>query len=356
MHTIVGSWNGSPKLIAEKQLRIERFVRCASPSRGTLLAGENIDIFLSVLTNLVGLIPAVGGTPLYEVTKRIALEIIRSRRTMPSLVPGLEAMMPQSPLVALLNNLEAPALGAMGVIAGDIEGGNWLKRLGVFANDHIIYEARDNDLVVNTDAMFHGARRDLAAYVFDQGGDVSHFNYFRNPRTRASLVDWLAAPTGERPPTFHELEADEFEPVPMLRSMQTRAGADQPIVFVLPGIMGSHLNIGDREVWLHYVALLRGGLGDLADVDATNVRAGRPRRRRLPRVVRVPAELSRGDPVRVRLAPIGDRRGAAAGRRGRQRVAADTATGAHRRSQHGRAGGARDDRGATRPVGPHVRA
>ena len=160
----------------------------------------------------------------------------------------------------------------MGVIAGDIESGNWLKRLGVFASDHIIYEARDNDLVVNTDAMFHGARRDLAGYVFDQGGDVSHFNYFRNPRTRAALVDWLAAPAGDRPPTFHELTSDEFEPVPMLRSMQTRAGADQPIVFVLPGIMGSHLNIGDREVWLRYVALLRGGLGDLADVDAVKVR------------------------------------------------------------------------------------
>ena len=258
------------KLIAEKQLRVERFVRCASPSRGTLLVGENVDIFLSVLTNLVGLIPGVGGTPLYEVTKRIALEIIRSRKK-PSLVPGLEAMIPRSPLVAVLNSLEAPAVGAMGVIAGDIESGNWLKRLGLFASDHIIYEARDNDLVVNTDAMFHGARRDLAGYVFDQGGDVSHFNYFRNPRTRGALVDWLAAPTGERPTTFHEIEADEFEPVPMLRSMQTRASADQPIVFVLPGIMGSHLNIGEREVWLRYPALERGGLGDLADVKAKNV-------------------------------------------------------------------------------------
>src|SRR5262249_23709098 len=35
--------------IVHKQLRIERFVRCASPARGTLLAGENIDTFLSVL-------------------------------------------------------------------------------------------------------------------------------------------------------------------------------------------------------------------------------------------------------------------------------------------------------------------
>ena len=182
-------------------------------------------------------------------------------------------MIPKSPLVALLNNLTAPAVGAMGVIAGDIEGGNWLKRIGVFASDHFIYEARDNDLVVNTDAMFHGARRDVAGYVFDQGADVSHFNYFRNPRTRAALVELaLRRRPGSRPPTFHELVAGEFEPVPMLRSMQTRAGADQPIVFVLPGIMGSHLNIGDREVWMHYLALLRGGLGDLADVNATNVR------------------------------------------------------------------------------------
>ncbi len=259
------------ELIAHKQLRVERFVRCASPSRGTLLAAENIDIFLSVLTNLVGLIPGVGGTPLYEVTKRIALEIIKNR-TVPSLVPGLEAMIPKSPLVALLNNLTEPALGAMGVIAGDIQGGNWLKRIGVFASDHIVYEARDNDLVVNTDAMFHGARREVAGYVFDQGSDVSHFNYFRNPRTRAALVEWLGAPPGNRPATFHEVVAGELEPVPMLRSMQTRAGADQPIVFLLPGIMGSHLNIGDREVWMHYLALQRGGFADLADVTATNVR------------------------------------------------------------------------------------
>ena len=196
------------ELIAHKQIRVERFVRCASPSRGTLLAAENIDIFLSVLTNLVGLIPGVGGTPLYEVTKRIALEIIKNR-TQPSLVPGLEAMIPKSPLVALLNNLTDPAAGAMGVIAGDIQGGNWLKRIGVFASDHIVYESRDNDLVVNTDAMFHGARHAVTGYVFDRGSDVSHFNYFRNPRTRSALVEWLAAPPeNARPPSMRSSRAN----------------------------------------------------------------------------------------------------------------------------------------------------
>ncbi len=38
----------------------------------------------------------------------------------------------------------------------------------------------------------------------------------------------------EWPESFQEIAADEaFEPVPMLRSMQTRGGADQPVVFVV---------------------------------------------------------------------------------------------------------------------------
>ncbi|MBU8817758.1 CHAT domain-containing protein [Mycolicibacterium goodii] len=258
------------ELIAHKQLRIERFVRCASPSRGTLLAGQNLDTFLSVLTNLIGLIPPVGGTPLYEVIKRVTLEIVRNR-TEPSRVPGLEAMMPGSPLVALLNNLTAQ--GAMGVIAGDIEGGNLLKRIGVFASDQIIYGSRDNDLVVNTDSMFHGAGRALSGYVFDQGSDVSHFAYFRNPRTRGALTEWLVAADGTWPSTFRKIDPGVLEPVPMQRSPQARTTADRPIVLVLPGIMGSELSVGEREVWMRYLALLRGGLGDLGDVAAANVRA-----------------------------------------------------------------------------------
>jgi CHAT domain-containing protein/pimeloyl-ACP methyl ester carboxylesterase len=256
--------------IAQKQLRIERFVRCASPARGTLLAGENIDTFLSVLTNLVGLIPGIGGTPLYEVVKRVTLQIVKNR-TKPELIPGIEAMMPTSPLVAFLNDADEEAAGVLGVVAGDIEGGGWLKRLGVFLTDHALYENKDNDLVVNTDSMFHGARRGAAYYVFDQGADVSHFNYFKNERTRASLLAWLGAKPGEIPPGFSAIGEGEVEPVPMLRSMQTRAGVMQPIVFVLPGIMGSHLTVGESRVWLNYLALLAGGLGDLSDIETKNI-------------------------------------------------------------------------------------
>ncbi len=182
--------------LADKQLRVERFVRCASPSRGTLLASENVDSFLSVLTNLVGLIPGVGGTPLYEVTKRIALEVIRNR-TEPALVPGIEAMMPGSPLAALLNNLEArwPVRSASSRATSRAATGS---SASVSSSPiRFLYEGRDNDLVVNTDAMFHGARRDVAGYVFDRGADVSHFNYFRNPRTRAALVELVLCTAGK---------------------------------------------------------------------------------------------------------------------------------------------------------------
>jgi hypothetical protein len=186
------------------------------------------------------------------------------------LVPGIEAMMPQAPLVALLNNVKTPAGGDIGVVAGDISGGNWLKRFGVFASDHIIYEARDNDLVVNTDAMFHGARRSVAGYVFDQGADVSHFNYFRNPRTRAALLDWLSEKPGKCPGSFNELPVQAFEPVPMPRAAQMRDGADRPVVFVLPDVMGSQLNIRDSNVWLCHSELLTGGITRLA-VEAEGV-------------------------------------------------------------------------------------
>jgi CHAT domain-containing protein len=260
------------ELLAAKKFRVQRFVRCASPARGTLLASENIDQFLSVLTNLIGLIPGLVGNPLYEVVKRTTLEIVKNR-TEPALIPGIEAMIPSSPLVAFLNVAEEEAGGALGVVAGDIEGGGWLKRLGVFLTDKFIYESRDNDLVVNTDSMFYGAtRKEPTYYVFDQGADVNHFNYFKNERTRAALAHWLMAPAGSRPPSeFHEIVGDTLHPVPMLRSIQTRSGAAQPIVFVLPGIMGSHLKVRADQVWLNYLTLASGGLGLLADIDSKDV-------------------------------------------------------------------------------------
>jgi len=258
------------ELLQAKALKIDRVLRCACPARGTLLASDNTDQFLSVLTNLVGLIPGLAGSPLYEVVKRITLQTAKNRWD-PAQLPGIEAMTPTSPLVQLLNT-QRDARGELGVVAGDIEGGHWLQRLGAFITDQFIYENRDNDLVVNTDSMFEGAVRKDAYYVFDQGGDVTHFNYFRNERTRGAMQRWLTAAGSAPPPEFRPLEEDIVAPVPMHRALQKRAGAAQPMVFVLPGVMGSQLARDDDRIWLHFLRLAAGGLADLHDVAGDAVR------------------------------------------------------------------------------------
>jgi len=256
-------------LLDQKQLRVVRYARVACPARGTLLASENIDEFLSILTNLIGLIPGLGTSAIYQVVKRVTLEVVK-QRMQPSVIPGIEAMIPESPLVALLNNARK-ATGALGVIAGDIEGGNWLKQLGVFVTDRFIYEGRDNDLVVNTDSMFSGAHRTDVHYVFHQGSTVNHFNYFRNEPTRAALVRWITAPEERVPEEFLRLDVQRPMPVPTLRSIQKRTAAAQPVVFVLHGILGSQLQRAGNLIWLDYADLLIGGLARIRDLEDAQV-------------------------------------------------------------------------------------
>jgi triacylglycerol esterase/lipase EstA (alpha/beta hydrolase family)/tetratricopeptide (TPR) repeat protein len=258
-------------ILAEKQFRVQRFARAACPARGTLLASENLDQFLSVLTYLVGLIPGLGQSPLYEIVKRITLETAH-RRWEPQMLSGLEAMTPTSPLVALLNAAKGGASGSLGVIAGDIQGGNWLKRFGVLVSDRFIYENRDNDLVVNTNSMFEGAARTTARYVYDRGSDVSHFNYFKNKRTRARVAQWIIAPNELALSDFRPLAEAKVEPVPLDRSNE-RGGTDRPVVFVVPDLMGSDLHADGTRIWLNYEALARGDFDQLADVHDAKVAA-----------------------------------------------------------------------------------
>ena len=79
--------------------RSSRTMSCwwvASPAQGTLLASANLDLFLSGLLTLIGQLPFFFGSPYYSAFKRVVLEIAR-QRTNAHLVPGIEAMLPDSP-------------------------------------------------------------------------------------------------------------------------------------------------------------------------------------------------------------------------------------------------------------------
>jgi len=156
-------------LLRQKKFVVDRYVRVACPARGTRLLSSNLDVFLSGLSALVSI--ALPGQPIVAALQRIVLEVARNRAD-PVLVPGIEAMLPESPMGRLLGLAKAkPA--EMAVIAGDIEGGGVLQRIGVMFTDWMFFDSVRNDLVVDTRSMYAGlGAREGARALFDQGPEV----------------------------------------------------------------------------------------------------------------------------------------------------------------------------------------
>jgi CHAT domain-containing protein/pimeloyl-ACP methyl ester carboxylesterase len=272
------------KLLKQKQFIIQRYVRVGCPARGTLLASGNLDIFLSALLTLIGRVPYLYGNPLYHAFKRIVLEIVKNR-TNAKLVPGIEAMLPDSPMARFLAMAKPQESIQLAIIAGDIEGGGLLKRLGVLFTDYAFFSGIDNDLVVDTDSMYAGiARQAGGRALFEQGPATSHFHYFQNATTRAALRDWLTAEDVEQLQLFTARPADLQEPTLAEEEGRTaairlrRGGAAEstlPIVVVLPGIMGSHLwKNDDDRIWFDVSDIAIGGLKDLRWRTGTGSAAG----------------------------------------------------------------------------------
>jgi CHAT domain-containing protein/pimeloyl-ACP methyl ester carboxylesterase len=262
------------KILKQKQFIIQRYARVGCPARGTMLASGNLDIFLSALLTLIGRVPYLYGNPLYYACKRIVLEIVKNR-TNAKLVPGLEAMLPDSPMTRFLATAKPQTSTQLGIIAGDIEGGGLLKRLGVLFTDYAFFSGIDNDLVVDTDSMYAGiAPRAGARALFEQSPATSHFHYFQNAGTREALRDWLVVDDLERLKLFTALPVGVEEPTlaeerSRALSIRRRGGdadADTtlPVVVVLPGIMGSHLwKNNDDRIWFDPADIATGGLKDI---------------------------------------------------------------------------------------------
>ena len=187
---------------------------------------------------------------------------IAKNRTNPHLVPGIEAMLPDSPMARLLADAPPRPDIAMSVIAGDIEGGNLLARLGVLLTDFLLFDREDHDLVVNTTAMLAGiAPKAHARVLFDRGADVSHFRYFTNVGTRSALRDWLVALDPATVDAFHPLPDPKDYAAALAAATRDVPATDRPVVVVLPGVMGSYLQANGRDrVWFDPVDIATGGL------------------------------------------------------------------------------------------------
>jgi len=266
-----------------KGLKIERVVRVACPARGTLLASKRFDAYLSVLK--WGL--ELGAVPVAPQLVDFLHEVAR-RRADPAELPGIEAMMPGSPLVQWLNGGSEVIPGELRVVAGDMEGdsiGSWVKTL---LSDAFYWT--DNDLVVQTRSMYGGAPRAAtatgagASFLLDRGAKVSHFNYFANERTVKAIANALleAAPADFAtigPLSWAGQDASgtrAAKAVARSRGGPDANPAERPAVFVLPGILGSNLKLDGKRIWLGFRFI--NGLKKLAwdPATATRVEADGP--------------------------------------------------------------------------------
>ncbi|RKT46632.1 DUF7379 domain-containing protein [Thiocapsa rosea] len=246
-------------LIEQKKLRVRRFVRVASPSRGTTLASGRLDRWLSILANLAGF--GAKGVPGLQLAEGFMdlLVAVAQKATRPEELPGLAAMGPGSPLIRLLNGSGERVPGALYAVAGDIQGDGLWSRAKLLIPD--LFFAGDHDLVVNTGSMYGGPSYETRLHLFDRGPSATHFNYFVNPTSAPQVVAALTAP--RTPPVFTPITAElAAEPV---RGAREREGAERrPVLFLLPGIMGSGLAVDGRPVWLDVKAIAGGGIADLA--------------------------------------------------------------------------------------------
>jgi pimeloyl-ACP methyl ester carboxylesterase/tetratricopeptide (TPR) repeat protein len=236
-------------LTRDKRLRVERVVRVACPSRGTLLASKRLDAYLSVFKWTLQL----AGIPVAPQLVSFLTDVARQRFDA-DLIPGLAAQVPDSPLVQWLHQGEAPVPGSLRVVAGDMQGdsvSSWLKTLIADA-----FYWTDNDLVVQTRSMYGGMPRATgAAFVLDRGSAVSHFGYFSNETTVLAIVEALLR---EIPKDFRPIGAlswagqDASGIRGASRTATSGPATSKPALVLLPGIVGSNLKAGGDRIWLSW--------------------------------------------------------------------------------------------------------
>ena len=259
------------KKLQEKRPEVTRFVRVACPARGTGLADERLDLFFNMLLwgagNLSRLIPGDADL-LQDLAAAIRTVLMRTikQRFDPRVLPGLECMVPGTPLQRFINNNARSLRGRLAVITGNADVS--LNPLQLIATALLnVYYREPNDWIVETGSMTGGHPRLEPLWVAaDKGGHVSHFYYFRNQQSVSALLDALSdsADTNRfvvrtRPPTI------------TATGLRVRGATPAPTagtVFFLPGFPGSHLRqLQDRRrIWLDAGVIT----GNLAELDINN--------------------------------------------------------------------------------------
>ncbi len=249
-------------LLLQKQVKVERIVRVACPAHGTLLASNRLDAYLSALAWGLELAHLPVLPELVSFAKAVAHE-----RTDPQSLCGIEAMRSNSAVIKWVNQLPKNKPNSqLRVVAGDLQADSFRSWVKTMLTD--LYYWTDHDLVVQTSSMYGGmAREKPALFMLERSGKTDHFSYFLNDETANGTVRALI---DDEPTGFNQIG-------PLSATGKDSSGtrsADSgtlPAVFVLPGILGSHLQRANIREWLEWWRLP--GFIDRIDIKQTGITA-----------------------------------------------------------------------------------
>lgn len=173
--------------LQQKRLRVERFVAVGTPFRGNTLFQKSKQL-LNLMPKLVNVV-SLGSSFLASGEVKSLLQVLRN----PADLQGLEATLPDSAFIHLINNPTVTVECDLSVISGDCEAEGVLKRLQQLAIDKFYGE--ENDLIVPTASMIGGANRSRPGRVaFFQGPEINHFSYFKNHAVMEAIAQALRNP------------------------------------------------------------------------------------------------------------------------------------------------------------------
>lgn len=265
------------KEIKSKNISIRKMVRVACPANGTTLASSRLNLFLNVTFNLLGLASGQIGNPIFISFKELIMAAVESKDNT-DVLPGLESMNPKSPFVEVLNfqGTEIKIQAPLYVVGGSSELSLKWKSLVVLVGK--FFFMGKNDLVVDTESMYWGGAREdgkVSAFI-EASGQIDHLKYFLTESTREAIRFGLESDGSSVPRKFElvskstigqkdrgvfGIEGGEYK--------RDQAKGKRPIAILLPGIMGSNLQVGSNQIWINYIRFLKGELTRLDYVNNT---------------------------------------------------------------------------------------
>lgn len=253
--------------LKNKRITIKKFIRIACPAHGTTLASKRLEYFLNISYNLIAYSTGIAANPVVVAIKNLIAAVVDTKNNI-EVLPGIEAMHPESPFITVLNNNDTSTVitQPLAVIAGNSRSKVNLKGLLILASK-FFYSGR-NDLIVDTASMYLGAKRATPVqFFFYEGTDIDHFEYFRNPKTNKAILYALQAKGNTSIPGFSvwsgEMEYQDRQAVFNLAGGEisnTTVSGSKPILVLIPGIMGSTLHENGEALWIEYKRFLKGQL------------------------------------------------------------------------------------------------